>query len=131
MAFAMDRLLSKKQVRAVVLYSPSHIARLEAVGQFPKPVSLGVVTCVQTYPFTISPPTTAIGVAIGHKQVRYTEIACQRSKGIGTGQNHVVRRSFCPFTYQSDLLRGSGTTSCDARGIRDKKETNYFQKVSK
>mgnify|MGYP003941022329 CR=1 FL=1 len=42
MEFAMDRLLSKKQVREVVLYSPAHIARLEAAGQFPKRVSLGV-----------------------------------------------------------------------------------------
>ena len=41
MEFAMDRLLSKKQVREVGLYSPAHIARLEAVGQFPKRVSLG------------------------------------------------------------------------------------------
>ncbi len=36
------RLLSKKQVREIVLYSPAHIARLEAAGQFPKRVRLGV-----------------------------------------------------------------------------------------
>jgi len=36
------RLLSKKDVRAKVLYSPAHIARLEAAGQFPKRVRLGV-----------------------------------------------------------------------------------------
>ena len=35
------RLLSKKQVRETVLYSPAHIARLEAIGQFPKRVRLG------------------------------------------------------------------------------------------
>jgi len=35
------RLLSKKQVREVVLYSPAHIARLEAAGLFPKRVRLG------------------------------------------------------------------------------------------
>jgi prophage regulatory protein len=37
----MQRLLSKTQVREVVLYSPAHIARLEAAGQFPKRVRLG------------------------------------------------------------------------------------------
>jgi prophage regulatory protein len=35
------RLLSKKAVREKVLYSPAHIARLEAVGKFPKRVQLG------------------------------------------------------------------------------------------
>ena len=35
------RLLSKKQVRDLVLYSPQHIARLEAAGKFPKRVKLG------------------------------------------------------------------------------------------
>jgi prophage regulatory protein len=35
------RLLSKKAVREKVLYSPQHIARLEAAGQFPKRVRLG------------------------------------------------------------------------------------------
>jgi prophage regulatory protein len=35
------RLLSKKQVREIVLYSPAHIARLEAAGRFPKRVRLG------------------------------------------------------------------------------------------
>lgn len=35
------RLLSKKQVRDLVLYSPQHIARLEAAGRFPKRVRLG------------------------------------------------------------------------------------------
>lgn len=35
------RLLSKRQVREKVLYSPQHIARLEAAGQFPKRVRLG------------------------------------------------------------------------------------------
>lgn len=35
------KLLSKRQVREMVLYSPQHIARLEAAGQFPKRVRLG------------------------------------------------------------------------------------------
>lgn len=35
------RLLSKKQVRELVLYSLAHIDRLEAAGQFPKRVKLG------------------------------------------------------------------------------------------
>ena len=35
------RMLSKAQVRELVLYSPQHIARLEAAGQFPKRVKLG------------------------------------------------------------------------------------------
>lgn len=36
------RLLSKRQVKELVLYSPQHVARLEAAGQFPKRVQLGV-----------------------------------------------------------------------------------------
>ena len=39
--FAMTRLLSKKQVREKVLYSPAHIDRLEKAGQFPSRVQLG------------------------------------------------------------------------------------------
>jgi prophage regulatory protein len=35
------RLLSKKQLREMVLYSPQHIARLEAAGKFPKRIRLG------------------------------------------------------------------------------------------
>jgi prophage regulatory protein len=35
------RLLSKRQVRELVLYCPQHIARLEAAGSFPKRVKLG------------------------------------------------------------------------------------------
>ena len=35
------KMLSKKQVTELVLYSPAHIARLEAAGQFPKRVQLG------------------------------------------------------------------------------------------
>jgi prophage regulatory protein len=34
-------MLSKRQVRELVLYSPQHIARLEAAGQFPQRVQLG------------------------------------------------------------------------------------------
>ena len=36
------RILSKKALRELVLYSPQHIARLEKAGQFPKRVQLGV-----------------------------------------------------------------------------------------
>ncbi|WP_127520027.1 AlpA family phage regulatory protein [Mesorhizobium sp. Z1-4] len=35
------RILSKRQVKEMVLYSPQHIARLEAAGQFPKRIRLG------------------------------------------------------------------------------------------
>jgi len=35
------KVLSKQQVREKVLYSPAHIARLEAAGQFPKRIRLG------------------------------------------------------------------------------------------
>lgn len=35
------RMLSKRQVKEMVLYSPAHIARLEAAGLFPKRVQLG------------------------------------------------------------------------------------------
>jgi prophage regulatory protein len=35
------RFLSKKQVREKVLYSPAHIARLEAANKFPKRIRLG------------------------------------------------------------------------------------------
>lgn len=35
------RLLSKRDVKDRVLYSPAHIARLEAAGQFPQRVRLG------------------------------------------------------------------------------------------
>ncbi|MGJ5617628.1 helix-turn-helix transcriptional regulator [Sulfitobacter sp. MF3-043] len=35
------RLLSKRQVKEMVLYSPQHIARLEKAGQFPQRVQLG------------------------------------------------------------------------------------------
>ncbi len=35
------RMLSKRQVKELVLYSPQHIARLEAAGVFPKRVKLG------------------------------------------------------------------------------------------
>jgi prophage regulatory protein len=34
-------MLSKAQVRELVLYSPQHIARLEVAGLFPKRVKLG------------------------------------------------------------------------------------------
>ena len=37
----MDTMLSKRQLKELVLYSPQHIARLEASGQFPKRVQLG------------------------------------------------------------------------------------------
>lgn len=35
------RILSKRQLKELVLYSPQHIARLEAAGKFPKRVVLG------------------------------------------------------------------------------------------
>jgi prophage regulatory protein len=35
------RILSKKELRLLVLYSPQHIARLEKAGEFPKRVKLG------------------------------------------------------------------------------------------
>lgn len=35
------RILSKRQLRELVLYSPQHIARLEKVGAFPLRVNLG------------------------------------------------------------------------------------------
>ncbi len=41
------KLLSKRPVREKVIYSPAHIARLEAAGQFPKRVSAGAVAVVE------------------------------------------------------------------------------------
>jgi prophage regulatory protein len=35
------KMLSKRQLKELVLYSPQHVARLEAAGQFPKRVQLG------------------------------------------------------------------------------------------
>ena len=35
------RMLSKRQLKELVLYSPQHIARMEKAGQFPKRVHLG------------------------------------------------------------------------------------------
>lgn len=35
------RLISKRQLRELVLYSPQHVARLETAGKFPKRVRLG------------------------------------------------------------------------------------------
>ncbi len=35
------RILSKRQLKELVLYSPQHIARLEKAGRFPKRVKLG------------------------------------------------------------------------------------------
>jgi prophage regulatory protein len=35
------RIVSKRQLKELVLYSPQHIARLERAGQFPKRVHLG------------------------------------------------------------------------------------------
>ena len=35
------RILSKRDLKELVLYSPQHIARLEKAGQFPKRVQLG------------------------------------------------------------------------------------------
>jgi prophage regulatory protein len=41
MGVIVMRILSKQQLREAVLYSPQHVARLEAAGQFPKRVQLG------------------------------------------------------------------------------------------
>lgn len=35
------RIISKKELRQLVLYSPAHIDRLEKAGKFPKRVQLG------------------------------------------------------------------------------------------
>jgi len=35
------RLLSKRQIKEMVLYSPQHIARLEKAGKFPRRVQIG------------------------------------------------------------------------------------------
>jgi prophage regulatory protein len=35
------RILSKRQLKELVLYSPQHIARLETAGKFPKRVQIG------------------------------------------------------------------------------------------
>ena len=35
------RVLSKRQLKELVLYSPQHIARLEKTGQFPMRIQLG------------------------------------------------------------------------------------------
>ena len=35
------KILSKRQLKELVLYSPQHISRLEAAGNFPKRVKLG------------------------------------------------------------------------------------------
>ena len=35
------KILSKRQLKELVLYSPQHVARLEKAGQFPKRVQLG------------------------------------------------------------------------------------------
>ena len=36
------RILSKRQLKELVLYSPQHIARLEKAGTFPKRVQIGI-----------------------------------------------------------------------------------------
>ncbi len=36
------RILSKRQLKELVLYSPQHVARLEKAGLFPKRVQLGL-----------------------------------------------------------------------------------------
>jgi len=35
------RILSKRQLKELVLYSPQHIARLEKAGKFPRRVQIG------------------------------------------------------------------------------------------
>ncbi len=43
------RLLSKPQLKELVLYSPQHLARLEKAGKFPRRVKLGAnhVGCLE------------------------------------------------------------------------------------
>jgi prophage regulatory protein len=41
MGVLVMRILSKRQLKELVLYSPQHVARLEKAGQFPKRVQLG------------------------------------------------------------------------------------------
>ena len=36
------RILSKRQLKEMVLYSPQHVARLEKAGKFPKRIQLGL-----------------------------------------------------------------------------------------
>ncbi len=36
------KILSKRQLKELVLYSPQHVARLEKAGAFPKRVNLGL-----------------------------------------------------------------------------------------
>ncbi|MFK7841709.1 MAG: helix-turn-helix transcriptional regulator [Sphingorhabdus sp.] len=37
----MMRIVGKRELKEIVLYSPQHIARLEKAGKFPKRVQLG------------------------------------------------------------------------------------------
>jgi len=39
--YIVMRILSKRQLKELVLYSPQHIAQLEKAGKFPKRVQLG------------------------------------------------------------------------------------------
>jgi len=48
------RILSKRQLKELVLYSPQHIARLEKVGQFPKRVTTRLRIIGTHMPCTIS-----------------------------------------------------------------------------
>ena len=50
------RILSKRQLKELVLYSPQHVARLEKAGLFPKRVQLGPnrVVHIPGYPPTYS-----------------------------------------------------------------------------
>jgi predicted DNA-binding transcriptional regulator AlpA len=36
-----DRVIDQHQLRAMVLFHPTHIARLEALGEFPRRIKLG------------------------------------------------------------------------------------------
>lgn len=37
----LDRIITKKELRGYIPYTPQHIARLEKIGRFPKRVHLG------------------------------------------------------------------------------------------
>jgi prophage regulatory protein len=48
------RILSKRQLKELVLYSPQHVARLEQAGQFPKRVHLGLSRVITVTVITVT-----------------------------------------------------------------------------
>jgi hypothetical protein len=76
------RILSKRQLKELVLYSPQHIARLEKVGQFPRRVQLGTglgnttaparinrSTCVQPFQNPYSKKNKKSGPGTGARRI--------------------------------------------------------------